>query len=76
MKLRVRVRATPQLARVRVKFDHFLVGCGSVAVDVAVDKMIGQKYTRIAHAFVKSERLAHLGARAFADGPGVQVGFV
>ena len=59
-----------------VEFDPLLIRLGSVAVDIAVDEVVGDENTCISQLLVIFQSLPHACRGTAAHGGGVKVGFV
>ena len=59
-----------------VEFDPFLIGLRAIAVDIAINEVIGNEHARIAKLFIICKRRPHVRRRASAHGRRVEVGFV
>ena len=59
-----------------VEFDSFLIGQRAIAIDIAINKMVGNENTCIAKLFIICKGRPHVRRRASAHGGGVEVGFV
>ena len=59
-----------------VEFDPFLIGLRAIAVDIAINKMVGNEHARIAKLFIICKGRSHIRRRTSAHGGRVEMSFV